>query len=220
KASTFALRTELTKGDEEQYRIEGGYEVLLTYLETQCKERGVHFIFSQPVQQLHWKKNEVTAITQKSNVTAKRALITVPVGVLQAEGILFSPRLPQKTEAAKKLGFGHVVKVSLVFEEGFWKDNANTTGKDLHDLNFLFSEEAIPTWWTRHPKKENIITGWLGGPKAQTMHLLNSETIIQKALYSLSNIFSLDVIDLKQMLQSAHFYNWSADEFSDDCGMV
>ena len=112
------------------------------------------------------KKNEVEVTTEKISFKSKKALITVSVGVLQSEGITFVPSLPGKKSAAKQLGFGHVLKINFLFDDVFWKNDELTEGKRLNDLNFLFSEEEIPTWWTQYPKKNAIITGWLGGPKS------------------------------------------------------
>lgn len=211
KASTFALREELTKGDEEQYRIDGGYQVLIDYLENQCQQNGVQFIFSQPVHQLHWKKGNVEAVTEKASYRAGKALVTVSIGVLKANGITFSPALPEKQEAAKQLGFGHVMKMNLWFSDAFWKDKMYTEGKNLRDLNFLFSEEPVPTWWTQHPKDEAVLTGWLGGPKAATTSYLNDEELLEKSLTSLSHIFNLTIDDVKIKLQKHYSHNWSQD---------
>jgi len=211
KASTFSLRDELTKSDDEQYRIEGGYQQLVNYLEQRCKDKGVQFFFSQPVLQLHWKKSNVEAVTVQNSVRAKKALITVSVGVLQNGGIEFFPALPEKKLAAQNLGFGHVIKTILSFDDAFWKDKEFTAGKDLTDLNFLFSAEQIPTWWTQHPKKQAILVGWLGGPRANAFDTVNKENVIQKALYSLSQIFNMDVLHLLQNLKGGQMHNWSAD---------
>jgi monoamine oxidase len=211
KASTYALCEELTKGDDVNYRIEGGYQQLVSYLEQQCIERGVEFFFSQPVLQLHWKKDEVEAVTTKSSFKATKALITVSIGVLQNEGITLVPSLPQKIKAAKQLGFGHVLKITLEFENAFWKNKELTNGENLDDMNFLFFEEEIPTWWTQYPKKENIITGWMGGPASAAWQTLDEETLIRKGLQSLSKIFNTDVLHLGKELLQAKMCSWSAD---------
>jgi monoamine oxidase len=213
KASTFALCKELTKSEEEQFRVRGGYRVLAHFLEQQCREKGVQFYFSQPVRQLQWKPGEVVALTEKESFKGSKAIITVPVGVLQDEGITFFPGLPQVKKAAQQLGYGHVVKVVLRFGDAFWKDPSLTNGKDLSRLNFLFSGETIPTWWTHHPTEDNVLTGWLGGPSAAAFQFLTKEQVVQKAIYSVSKIFDLDVTYLQQKLTAAHFYNWSADPY-------
>jgi monoamine oxidase len=211
RASTFSLRDELMKSDEEQYRMEGGYRQLVNYLERQCGEKGVEFFLSQAVAKLYWKKDSVEVVAAQNTVLAKKALVTVSVGVLQKGGIEFSPALPEKKAAAQKLGFGHAVKIILCFDEPFWK-NQNLTGrKNLSDLNFLFSKEEIPTWWTQHTKEEAVLVGWLGGPGAGALATLDEEGMIQKALQSLSQIFNMDGQRLSQKLKSWQTYNWSAD---------
>lgn len=211
RASTKALCEELTTGDEEQFRVEGGYQVLINYLEEKCREKEVQVFLSQPVLQLQWKEGEAVAVTEKGSFWARKVLLTVPLGVLQNEGITFFPALPVVKKAAQELGFGHVIKLVMQFEDPFWKDRSLTDNKDLSDVGFLFSDETVPTWWTHHPKEDGVLIGWLGGPKAEMLHLLTKEELFSKAVYSLSRIFNLDVLHLEQKLVVAHYYNWSAD---------
>lgn len=213
KASSLALCNELTKADDEQYRIKQSYGVLIRYLEGECRKTGVRFFLSQPVWQVQWKKDEAVAITEKEIFRAKRLLVTVPLGVLQKEAITFFPALPQLTRAIQKLGFGHVVKLVLQFEDRFWADASLTGGRDLSTLSFLLSEEAIPTWWTHYPQNHPLLTGWLAGPRAEAAQFLNKEDVVQKGLSSLGRIFGIDVLRLGQKLQAAHWYNWSEDPF-------
>ncbi|MDQ3278094.1 MAG: FAD-dependent oxidoreductase [Bacteroidota bacterium] len=215
KASSVALYNELTKADDEQYRIKQGYGSMVRYLEEECRQHGVCFFLSQPVRQVHWKQDEAIAITEKEAFRAKRVLLTVPIGVLQKEGITFFPAIPYKN-AIQKLGFGHVVKLVLQFENMFWTDNSITHGANLSKLSFLFSEEAIPTWWTHFPQNDAVLIGWLGGPRAKAAQLLGEDEVVQKGLSSLSQIVGIDVVRLRQKLQAAHWHNWSADPFS--CG--
>lgn len=211
KASTNALCEELAKDDEEQYRVHNGYRGLIQFLENQCRENGVQFYLSQPVTQLHWKKGDVVAITEKNSFNGKKALLAVPIGVLQKKCITFYPSLPEVEKAVQHLGFGHVIKITLQFEKAFWKDSSLTSGKDLSDLCFLFSEETIPTWWTHYPTNDHVLIGWLGGPKAEQMQGFSKDEIVTKALSSLSKIFNLAIIHLQQILKGAHWYNWSDD---------
>ncbi len=211
KSSTVALREELEGDDHPNYRIVSGYQALVDYFEKQCREKGVHFFLSETVQDLQWSNNNVEAVTTRNVYSATKAIITVSIGVLSSGSLVFSPTLPEKTAAAKKLGFGHVIKIIFQFKEAFWKDQHLTSDNDLSDLNFLFSQETIPTWWTQHPKKETVLVGWLAGPGAEEFQLDEKDEIEKKAIYSLSRIFNLDVVHLSQKLLSSHFYNWQAD---------
>lgn len=213
RASMQALCQEWAGADEDQYRIEGGYQMLVDYLEQTCRAAGVRFFLGQPVWQLHWKAGQVQAVTDKITFVGTKALITVPIGVLQSEGITFYPALPHKTAAAKALGFGHVVKVTLQFSEAFWKNKKHTHGKNLHDLGFLFSDVVFPTWWTEQPKQTAVITGWLGGPKALRFKEATEAEITALALQSLAGIFDITIENLQHLLQGTLTYGWPADPF-------
>jgi len=216
KASTFSLRDELANSDDEQYRVEGGYIKLVDYLYEQCKQKRVAFFLSHPVKEIQWKKDEVSLITRDQNFKATKILITVPIGVLQSETIRFSPAIPATIDASKKLGFGPVIKTLLQFDEPFWKNNDFTKGKDLEKLSFIFSEAIIPTWWTYYPKQAAMLTGWSGGPHANAIKDLSDKEILQKALESLSKIFSVEITQLQQKLRGWHVANWVIDRYS--CG--
>ncbi|KAJ0242990.1 polyamine oxidase 4 [Hirschfeldia incana] len=56
-----------------------------------------------------------------TNFVADAVIITVPIGVLKANLILFEPELPQwKTSAISDLGVGNENKIALRFENVFW----------------------------------------------------------------------------------------------------
>lgn len=216
KASTFSLREELTTSDDDQYRIEGGYIKLIDFLQDQCKEKEVQFFLSHPVKEIKWKKGDVEIICNEISFRGKKVLLTVPVGVLQSETIQFSPAIADTINAAKKLGFGPVIKTLLQFDEPFWKNEKFTQGKDLDKLSFIFSKAVIPTWWTYYPKHVAMLTGWSGGPNAEKIKDLSNEEILLNAIQSLSEIFSIDKTMLQQKLKGWHVANWVSDRYC--CG--
>jgi len=216
KASTLALKEELSSSDNAQSRIEGGYGRLVNYLYEQSKEKGAAFFLSHPVKEISWKRNEVDIVAGQKSFSAKKLLATVPVGVLQSEMIRFSPAVPETIAAAKQLGFGPVIKTILQFDEAFWKKKEFTQGKNLDTLSFIFSRSVIPTWWTCYPKDGAMITGWSGGPHADKLKDLGNEAILQEALRSLGEIFKVDAAVLQRKLKGWHVINWVKDPFC--CG--
>ncbi len=86
-------------------------------------------------------------------------IITVSLGVLQSGSIQFKPALTDHAIAIQGIGFGTVIKFLLEFKTSFWKEFDD-------DIGFLLTDEEIPTWWTQLPGESNLLTGWLGGPKA------------------------------------------------------
>lgn len=216
KASTFSLREELATSDDEQYRIEGGYFKLIDYVYHKCKEKNVQFFLSNPVKEIKWKEDHVEVTGSKENISSRKVLITVPVGVLQSETIYFSPEIRETIHAAKQLGFGPVIKTLLQFDEPFWKNKKYTKGKNLAKLSFIFSRSIIPTWWTYYPKDVAMLAGWSGGPHAEKIKDLGDEEILMNALQSLSEIFSIDKTVLQRKLKGWHIANWVNDPYS--CG--
>jgi monoamine oxidase len=211
RASTIAMRDELQQSDDAQYRIEGGYEKLVRYLYNVVNENQPLVVLSTPVQQIKWKRESVQVISGTKVFSAKKVLITVSLGVLQAGSIHFTPALPHIDHSLQQLGFGPVIKILLQFHSAFWKDKDLLNGKDLSKLGFLFSEEKIPTWWTYFPKDAAMITGWVGGPNAAQMSSMPDEEILNAALYSLSNILSVPIGTMRHFLKSSHVSNWSGD---------
>src|SRR5205814_3634502 len=86
KASTLALRAEWMEEEDEQYRLPGGFDQLLDYLADECSKKGGGVLSSQKVKKIKWKKNEVTLITNDDiSFSANKVIITVPLGILQAD---------------------------------------------------------------------------------------------------------------------------------------
>jgi len=88
-------------------------------------------------------------------VRARRVLVTLPLGVLQAaEGgpgaVRFSPPLDGKREVAGRLAMGNVVKVIFRFREPFWDDALEWRGDDegLREHKFFMASGDFPAWWT------------------------------------------------------------------------
>jgi monoamine oxidase len=212
KASTFALREELLTADDEQFRIEEGYGKLVQWLLEEAENKGLQLFLSQTVRTVNWEKNSVLVKTGNGVFQGSRALITVPLGVLQNESIAFSPALIQKMAAARHLGFGPVIKTLLLFDESFW----STGQKELKKIGFLFSDKKIPTWWTAYPKEASILTGWSGGPHALELQGCSPEEILDQALQSLGEIFRLKPDFLLQKIKQWRVSNWVNDPFS--CG--
>lgn len=216
RASTFALRDELHQGDDEQFRVEGGYGRLLQYFARELEEKQCTIFLSSPVYEIRWQRGGVEAVCSNRVFHASKAIITVPLGVLQEEKIRFAPALPAQMEAFKKLGYGPATKIILQFEIPFWKQKEFTGGKNLGSAGFIFSDEAVPTWWTQHPNNAAVLTGWLGGPYAERLKHTSGEELLELALGSLATIFSLEKSGLRHLLIASQISGWLLDPYA--CG--
>jgi len=223
RCSTFSFRDEWSDVEKwEQYRIEGGYERLVHALQEESAQLGSILHLDTMVKTIRWKKGEVTAITQdERKFQAPKLLLTVPLGVWQAacgskSELCFEPALPEKTAAAAQLGYGCVIKIHLQFSEAFWKneDVKDRLGRKLDDLGFIFSEEAVPTWWTQGPDAPPLLCGWLSGPPAQALSGAHDLLFLDLALTSLTAIFKENKSALRDRLQAWKISDWGADPFA------
>lgn len=210
RASVLALREEWMGEEDEQFRIPGGFDQLINYLEKQCLLSGCIIHTSAKVTEVKWEKNNVTVTTSNKQVfQGNKLILTTSLGLFQKEPrvINFQPSIDHYFEAAKKIGFGTVVRVVLEFKEPFWEEKKKGIG-------FLFTNEIIPTWWTQLPSSYPLLTGWAGGPQAWPLENKSDDEVLQAALQSLSNIFEKAVGELKQLLVDSLVANWTNDPYS------
>ena len=210
KACIMALREEWMEEKDKQYRVPGGFDQLIHYLENQCSELDADIYTSSVVREITWKKNDVIVITENGKTyRANKLIITVSVGVLQTDPppILFQPAIDYYLHASKQIGYGSAMKVLLQFKNAFWEEKKKNIG-------FLVSGEAISTWWTQLPSSYPLLTGWAGGPPARNLEQKNDEEILNIALQSLSTIFKIPVDELQSLLSASYIANWLNDPFA------
>jgi monoamine oxidase len=190
--------------ESDQFRIESGYGSLIRFLEKKCIENGCVIETGKTVKQIDWQKNEVTVyIADGEKLTAEKVIITIPVSVLRnlhgKSVINLTPPVDEYINAARKIGYGTVIKVIFELERQLWK---NKTG-------FIFSEQMIPTWWTQYPADNNLITGWAGGPVAAKLSQHTEGELVEIAIRSLSDIFDIAASQLRNIIRYSYVFNWS-----------
>jgi len=98
-----------------------GYDAIMREL-----AKGTEVRTGQVVSRVEYGQGGVRVFTNRGEFTADRAVITVPLGVLQAGRISFAPALPErKTQAIQRLGMGVLDKVVLRFNRVFWDTDAD-----------------------------------------------------------------------------------------------
>jgi monoamine oxidase len=151
-------------------------------------------------------------------LVARRAIVTLPVGVLRAGDVAFEPELPPaKQRAIQQIEPGPVVKLILKFREPFWESPLPAAlGKSLTNLCFLHgpTDAAVPTWWTYFPVRTTVLTGWAGGPAANRLSHRPVREIAGEALDALAAMTGLARDRLDGLLDAFHIADWQADPFS------
>jgi monoamine oxidase len=194
------------------FSIPGGYDRLTQYLAGRIEELGGRICLKLPVREIHWSRSTVHATAGERTFTASCAIITLPLGVLQAAGAVITP-LPERIFlAASQMRMGHALRLTLQFREPFWKTLSPTR---MEDLSFLFSfDEMPPVWWTTHPHPTALLTGWVGGPRSAELSRLSVEELTDRACTVLGKVFSVEPGELRKLLLGCHTHNWSSDPFS------
>lgn len=208
RMSALAMRDQGEGGDFKQFRIAGGYDAVIAWLHAGLDPDRVSTRLGTQVTEIAWRRGDVVVHTNVGRVPtsilrARKAIITVPIGVLKApDAIRFTPELRDKQRALERIEVGHVVKIILRFRERFWDD-----------FNFVHSDdEHFPTWWTAAPARAPLVTGWAGGHAAD--RLLAEGHIIDRGIDSLASILGVPRRRVASKLDAAHTHDWQADPFS------
>lgn len=121
-----------------------------------------------------------------------RVVVTVPLGVLQREGIEFAPPLPFGHRGAlNALGMGHIETIWLRYDEPFWDTEATIwhsvgDGQTVAGGLSLADAVAVRTWINLLPVTgENLLVGIVGGDDAEKFAELEEQTALVSALTSL-----------------------------------
>ncbi len=206
---------------ERAFHIPGGYQSLVDIFLRELKDRNVHIRLNTVVKRIKWKAGSVEILAngaqREASFVASKALITLPLGVLQSGFVGFEPDLPQqKRQAMDRLAMGKVVRVVLCFRERFWQDMHGSRGShSLANLSFLFSrDDFFPTWWTQMPDTNPIVTGWSPAKSTEKLAGLSKDAIIDKAFDALSALLHVEKSHVRSRLAAAYFHDWDSDPFS------
>src|SRR5579859_159427 len=209
------------------FRIEGGYQKLVHSLCSRLDPRRVELLTGRIVTAIRWRKGEVSVDTMAAQtqtpetLTARAAIVTLPLGVLQAGAdepgyVRFDPPLPEKVrQAAGLLRMGQVVRITLCFRESFWESLPIRRQSALKDLSFLFSSDPVfPTWWSRMPERVPVLTGWSPGDRSAPLWRKPASFICTEALAALGRLLGIEVSFLEERLASFYTHDWHSDPFA------
>jgi monoamine oxidase len=208
--------------DAATFRPLGGYASLLHALAAALDAARVHVQLGTTVSEVRWKRGKVTIAAtrhgRKHEVKARKAIVTLPLGVLQLppqapNAVRFVPGLTAKQKALAGLASGPVIKVLLRFRKPFWEEI-----DDARYANAAFlhaPRTAFPTFWTTLPLRSPVLTAWSAGPAAARLAGVNRDEIVRNALGCVTNLFSGDERCLADF-EAAYVHDWQADPFA--CG--
>ena len=188
-----------------QARPQGGYGASLGWLADAIVANGSELRLGALVSKLQWKPGAVSVsgrfLGERFTVRARRAIVTLPLGVLQAGPL----RFPQKRAALRRLASGPVIRVAMRFHRAFWEKRAP-------GVAFFHSAAApFPTCWTPLPMRAPLLSAWAGGPKAARLTGSSVRKLVDAALASVESIFGNGP---RALLAAAYVQDWMRDPYS------
>jgi monoamine oxidase len=201
------------------FRPAGGYGPLLSMLAERAAGH-VRIELQSVVHAVRWARGtaEIAGMRRGKafRVRARRAIITLPLGVLQQRSnacgaVRFDPDLKEKAPALALLASGPVLKAVLRFRTPFWEelDEAAYRG-----VSFFHSPRAaFPTFWNTLPAHAPVIAAWAGGPMAERLARATTAQVVRHATRSLSSIFS-GRVDVEAELRGYWFHDWQRDPYA------
>lgn len=198
---------ESIEGDR-AFRPAGGYVRLAQHLERRAQQAGARIVLQSPATRVAWSAGRVTIDAARQAYRVSRAVITLPLGVLQARQVAFEPAPQSLLEAADRMAAGAAQRLVLIFDSPFWLEKAPKLG-------FLFAGNTTPgVWWTQHPQAMPVLVGWIGGPRSLRDGNADGPQLLAKGLRSLERIFALRDHQLNNQLRGWHLHDWQNDPYS------
>lgn len=164
--------------------------------------RGLDVRTGHEVRSLRATDQDVTVVLADGSVLrAGHVVVTVPLGVLQAGGVVFDPPLdPRVRGAMDRLGMGTYDKVFLRFPSRFWGDDwvlrqQGPAGVDFHSWYDMSRVTGEP-----------VLAALLGGTGARRVEELPDVMIVDEAVTALRRMFG-DV----PAPESWRITRWAAD---------
>lgn len=160
---------------------------------------------SAPQSPQPWPPVEVH--TNKGVFRARRAVITLPLGVLQADKVQFEPPLPQpKLAVMRKMHMGQACKVFLEFPSVFWpKNHMFYLVSPVSDRHLdVFNVHAYNNGASK------ILMVYYGGSEAERSESMSEETVVNEIMTSFRVVWGQKIPNPTTHLRTM----WGRDPFS------
>ncbi len=196
-ASVLANEHRMNTAGPDNFRFVDGYDHVPEVL-----AKGVEIMLNSPVERIEWSEHgALLTLTNGESLHAKRVIVTVPLGVLQAGRPLFDPALPEaKRSAINAIAMGHVTKIILWFDRTLWEP-----------FGFLSTDGLVSTWWPSGNEASPALTGYTGGNGALAIDELNAAVAVGQALEEVVALFGNE---LRSAFLGGRRTNWASDPWS------
>lgn len=208
------------------FKVRAGYDALAKYLAAAFANASGKMLIGTAVRRICWRRGEVrlqcvNAAGRVCEYVAPRAVITLPLGVLQRNSVEFDPSPADRLEHARRMAVGAVRRVTFVFDSCFWHGASKAASStDAAHLSFLFApDEPFPTWWTTSPETLPTLTIWAAGPKVRDLEARwpierDCAGFQRRCVEMLAAGLGQPLAVIEKSLSSWHTHDWQSDEFA------
>jgi monoamine oxidase len=185
----------------EDWLLPGGYGNLVQQLAD-----GVPVTTGCVLEALEVGRGRVALATSGGRIEARHVVLTVPLGVLQAERISFSPPLPASVrQALDTLPMGCLMKVGIdLIADPFGET-------DTYFLHYPASDEAA-VLYLMQPGGQAMAYAFVGGSAARALEPLDDAAVREEALAPLRHLLGAATVD--RSFGRAVATRWAADPFA------
>jgi monoamine oxidase len=176
-----------------------GYDTIPNYLAT-----GLNIQLSQRVTKIDYNDTKIKVTHNSTTSEADYVLVTVPLGVLKANSIQFTPALPTtKQNAIQKVGMNCVNKFLLVWDTNFWdtQQYITYTPETRDKFNFFVNVSKF------HPTVNALMTFAYSDYARQTESMTDA-AIIDEIMIHLKDIYGNNIPNPTNLLRT----KWQTNE--------
>ncbi|MGL4636779.1 MAG: flavin monoamine oxidase family protein [Beijerinckiaceae bacterium] len=159
-----------------------------------------------------WSGQTIIVTTDKGTIRARKLIITVPIGVLNAGHIKFKPALPASTTAAiQGLRMGALSKIALRFgaAEGTTDDKPKERfGFTPHQFLAEIGDPARAMTFEAWPQNNDLVVATFGGDYARGLAKQGEAAAVDHALERFLKIAGSDA---RKLFKGGRLAGWSED---------
>ncbi|MBX3138361.1 FAD-dependent oxidoreductase, partial [Candidatus Obscuribacterales bacterium] len=168
--------------------------------------QGIHIKYREVVSEIKHDDHGVTVVSNKGTYDASAAVITLPIGVLKAGKVRFSPELPNAMlSSIADIKVGLFNKIAMRFEETFWNPDC-----DMFELVSSRSDFVCQFLNWRKFSKEPILVACFAADTAREWERLSDEETKTRMQALLAKLFGSGA----SKPTAISITRWGQDEFS------
>jgi monoamine oxidase len=160
----------------------------------------------QIVERVEYGGSGVIITTKRGSFAAPQAIVTVPLGVLKAGAVEFSPELPEAKRAAiRALHMGVLNKAALRFPFRFWPAEAEWLG-------YISEEKGCWAEWFNLGKHTDqpVLVAYNAGRYGREVEALSDEAMVAEAVRTLRVMFG----ERAPEPEAWQITRWASDPFA------